>query len=276
MENIMKAIPREILGWQAAEPDEFYDRETLYDLIDGGAELYLTYDFRQAVVRRFAKSDAPEIELGIYDMGSGPDAYGIFSAERQDQDIGVGQDSEYGGGLLRFWKGQYFVTVLAIGDEAQARPAILALGHSVANAIPQISERPSILSFLPKENLIQTKIRFFHSHQVLNRQYFLASENILNLNRHTDAVFATYQINSSKSFLLLIQYPDRASAKEAYAGFLADYLPEADGRGAAQTENGNWTIAKRMDRNLIIVFEAPEKNWAADLVEQTIRLLGGK
>ncbi len=276
MEEIINAIPRDILGWQAEQPDESYDRETLYDYIDGGAELYLTYDFRQVMVRRYSKPNAPEIELGIYEMGSPQDAYGIFSAERQDEDIGIGQDSEYGGGLLRFWKGRYFVTALAIGDEEVARPAILALGHGVAQAISQPGERPSLLNLLPKESLIPNTIRFFHSYQVLNRQYFLSEDNILNLDNQTDALFAPYQTNGSKSFLLLIHYPDSLRAKKAFDSFVLNYLPEARFSGWARMENGTWTVARVRDRLVMIVFEALEKNWAEELLARVIGLLDAK
>lgn len=274
--DLVESIPTEILGWRAVQPDEWYDRETLYDYIDGGAELYLTYDFRQAMVRRFSKSEAPEIELGIYIMGSAQDAFGIFSAERQDEDVGIGQGSEYGGGLLRFWKGQYFVSILAIGDEEMARPAILALAQSVANAIPQIGEPPPMLKFLPTENLIKDRIRFFHSHQVLNRQYFLSTENILKLDRNTDAILAPYQINATKSLLLLIRYPDRSKAKSAHTAFLTNYLPEAISSHGAQTEEGNWTLSKVWDRYVIIVFDAPNKTWADQLLERAQTSLRGE
>lgn len=274
--DLIDSIPNEMLGWRAVQPDEWYDRETLYDYIDGGAELYLTYDFQQAMVRRFSKSEAPEIELGIYIMGSTQDAFGIFSAERQDEDVGIGQDSEYGGGLLRFWKSVYFVSILAIGDEQVARPAILALAQSIANAIPQIGEPPPILKFLPPENLIKDQIRFFHSHQVLNRQYFLSTENILKLDRKTDAVLAPYQINATKSLLLLIRYPDRSKAKKAHTAFLTNYLPEAISNQGVQTEVGKWTLAKVWDRYVIIVFDAPDQIWADQLSERVITSLRGQ
>jgi hypothetical protein len=32
--------------------------------------------------------------LDIYDMGNADDAFGIFSVEREDEEIGIGQDSE--------------------------------------------------------------------------------------------------------------------------------------------------------------------------------------
>jgi hypothetical protein len=267
----MESIPREISGWQADAADEVYDRETLYEYIDGGAELYLTYAFQNVFARRFVKQDAPEIVLEIYDMNSSQDAYGIFSSERQDEEVGIGQDSEYGGGLLRFWKDKYFVSVLAIGDEQTAKPVVFELGMKVAEAIPAVGERPDLLKYLPQENLLKNRIRFFHTHTILNRQYYLAGENILNLDRQTYCVFAPYQIDKNKSFLLIIHYENRSQAETSYLSFLANYLPEALGTGFAQLENGKWAMIKTSGKFLFIVFEAPSKEWASGLLSKVMR-----
>ncbi|MCU0644624.1 MAG: hypothetical protein MUC94_10215 [bacterium] len=271
VEKIMESIPREISGWQADAADEVYDRETLYEYIDGGAELYLTYAFQNVFARRFVKQDAPEIVLEIYDMNSSQDAYGIFSSERQDEEVGIGQDSEYGGGLLRFWKDKYFVSVLAIGDEQTAKPVVFELGMKVAEAIPAVGERPDLLKYLPQENLLKNRIRFFHTHTILNRQYYLAGENILNLDRQTYCVFAPYQIDKNKSFLLIIHYENRSQAETSYLSFLANYLPEALGTGFAQLENGKWAMIKTSGKFLFIVFEAPSKEWASGLLSKVMR-----
>lgn len=266
VEKLYQTIPKEIMGWKAEEKDEFYDRETLYEYINGGAELYLTYDFKQAFARRFVKPNAPEIILEIYEMNSSKDAFGVFSSERQDEEVGIGQDSEYGGGLLRFWKDKYFVSILVIGDEKVAKAAILELGERVADVIPSIGKKPEIIKCLPKENLVENKIRFFHTHSILNRQYFLASENILNLNRQTDCVIAPYQIGKQKSYLLLLQYETQSKAEAAYQSFLQNYMPEPSESGVAKMENDKWTMAKLRQELLMIVVEASDEKWVSQLL----------
>jgi len=266
-----QSIPKGIMGWKTETQDEVYTRENLYEYINGGAELYLTYDFQQVFVRRYVKTDAPEIVLEIYDMNTSKDAYGIFSVERQDEEVSIGQDSEYGGGLLRFWKDRFFVSILAIGDETTTKSAIFELGKKVAEQISATGQRPEILAYLPQENLVARRIRFFHTDMILNRQYFLANENILNLDRQTDCLFAPYQVGAYKSYLLMIDYKNPAKAKQAYQDFLTNYLPDAQATGFAKLENGKWTMAKLSDQLLLIVFEATGKEWAADLLSGVIK-----
>jgi hypothetical protein len=215
--------------------------------------------------------------LDIYDMGSSMDAYGVFTSEREDEQIGIGQGSEYGGGLLRFWKDRYFVSILAIGDEQTAKPAVVKLAKSIDALIKSTGPEPDILSCLPHNGLDMKSVRFFHTQMLLNKHYYVADENILNLNKTTDCVLAEYPDNEiSSTYLLLIRYRNDSQAREAYKGFLNTYMPEAGTEGYTRTENKKWALAKLQKTMVGIVFDAPSKNRAIDLMSEVIFQRKGK
>jgi len=266
MNDLYQALPDQILNWKAYGKDEIYNRETIFKYIDGGGELYLTYGFKQVYVRRYVNPDHEEIILDIYDMGSSADAFGIFSVEREGEEAGFGQGSEYGGGLLRFWKGRYFVSIIAMGDEQKSKPAILELAKRVA-ALIEPGSKPSLLKFLPAEGLIENKISYLHSYIPLNNLYFIASENILHLGPKTDCLWAAYRVNNGQTaYFLLIKYADQRKAAEAYENFIKIYMPEAFPSGLAQMENKKWTAAKVTKNMVAVVFESPQKKWALKLL----------
>ncbi|MFH1573046.1 MAG: DUF6599 family protein [Acidobacteriota bacterium] len=271
--GIYQSLPEEAMGWRRAGPDETYDRRTLFNYIDGGAELYLSYDFRGAFVRRFtmAGDTESEIVLDIYDMGTPEEAYGIFSAEREDEDIGIGQGSEYGGGLLRFWKGSYFVSIVVIGDAEPAKPAMMELARAAAAVIPAEGERPAMLARLPRAGLREREVRYFHSPKVLNNHYFLSNEDILDLGRGTQGVLARYDRDGSRPVLLMIQYPAAVQAETACDKFIQAYMPEAGTTGLAEMENRRWTLAKVEDNLVTIVFEAASREAAEKLMSEIPR-----
>jgi hypothetical protein len=70
-----------------------YSSRTLFDYINGAAELYLAFGFRNLTARRFKKSAQPPVIVEPYEMASSEDAYAAFSFERQDEGIGIGQGS---------------------------------------------------------------------------------------------------------------------------------------------------------------------------------------
>src|SRR5512139_602295 len=127
--------PQEIRGWKWEGEHGIYDRKSLYDYIDGAAEVYLAYSFERVEARRYVKDGRPPIVAEVYRMGSAEDAFGIFSLERQDPEAGIGQGSEFGGGMLRFWKGRYFASLYAEGEAPGIDEALLTLGRALAASI---------------------------------------------------------------------------------------------------------------------------------------------
>jgi hypothetical protein len=257
-------LPTKIGEWQADGKDQVFDRETIFKYIDGGAELYLAYDFRSVFSRKFTGPGGSVIVLDIYDMGGAADAFGIFTSEREDEDAGIGQDSEFGGGLLRFWKGSRFVSILNDGGDEKADQAVLELGRAVDRALPASGPGPDLLKYLPRESLDRKKIRFFHQPLLLEKHYFVANENLLHLGPKTDCVLAEYPLGKEDFLvLLLVRYESNAQAKAAFDHFIKIYMPEAKA-GLAQMENKKWTMAA-LDRDLLsIVFEAPDEQKAID------------
>src|SRR3972149_6185506 len=143
------SLPSEAGGWKWDEKEMKYDSRTLFKYIDGAAELYLAYGFQNLTVRRFEKSNQPPLIVELYEMASSGDAYGVFSFEHQDEAVEIGQGSEFGGGLLRFWKGKYFVSIYAEGEGAEVESAILTMGKAAANSIPATGPEPKLVGFIP-------------------------------------------------------------------------------------------------------------------------------
>ena len=269
MNNWYQSIPKKMKDWTVEVKDKTFNRETIFKYINGGAELYLSFDFKQVFVREFTGPGRKKITLDIYDMGHSEEAFGIFSSEREDKTVGVGQDSEYSHGLLRFWKDRYFISILAIGNDPGTREIILKLGNTVASAIPSTGQPPELLKYLPQEKLDKKRIRYFHSDIVLNNQYYIANENILNLNRDTNCILAEYATCSQDpGIFLMAQYNNKKRARIAYELFLKTYMPEAIHTGSARMENKKWAMVK-INKNLIkIVFEAPDQKWASVLLSK--------
>ena len=263
--DLSDKVPKKVGVFEMDGEDRVYDRKTLYDYMDGGAEVYLAFDFREAWTRTYADAAGRELALDVYDMGSPAEAFGVFSCDREDPEAGIGQASEYGFGLLRFWQGRYFVAVTA-SDEG-VDEAILELGREVVKHLGPPGEAPDMLGFLPADGLRPARTSYFHSSINLNNRFFVSSENILRLDRATDCVLAEYETDAGKeAYLLLVRYPDDGKAGAARGSFLAAYAPEAGEEGLARTEDGTWVFASRTGRFLAVIFQSPSTDWSRRLV----------
>ena len=258
--DIYRSVPDRIQEWQAVGEDARYDRATLFDYMNGGAEVYLAFDFREVFVRRYQRGEDEELSLDIYDMGSPKEAFGVFSCDREDEEAGIGRDSEYGFGLLRFWKGRYFVSIMAGAEGEDVDRAVLELGRAVDGLLKDEGRQPDILKMLPQEGLRPDRVSYFHNNVNLNNRFFIAAENILKLQRETDCVFSEYGPPDTEPVnLLIVRYPDAHSAQDAYRSFLESYMPESGETAATQTEDGRWTLARITGSVVSIVFGAPDE-----------------
>lgn len=272
MKDFGPKIPKQVLNWKASGEDAVYDRKTLYGYMDGGAEVYLAFDFREVFVRRYADTEGNELVLDIYDMGSPAEAFGMFSCDRQDPDAGIGQGSEYGPGLLRFWRGRYFVSITVSGNEEKAEKAVLDLGKAVAPVLGPDGAPPDMIKLLPPAGLLADKTAYFHNHIHLSNRYYVSPDNILNLDEKTECLFAEYDPGSGDSGrLLVVRYPDAERTKTAAASFLKSFLPGADTDGAARVEGKGWSTIKTRGNVLAAVFEASSKAYAGWLAEAAVR-----
>ena len=265
------SLPSEAGGWKWDGKETKYDSRTVFKYMDGAAELYLAYGFQNLTVRRFEKLNQPPLILELYEMASSEDAYGVFSFEHQDEAVGIGQGSEFGGGLLRFWKGKYFVSIYPEGEGAEVESGILVMGRAVANSIPATGSEPKLVGFVPGIDLglVDKSVRYLKSHVLLNQRFFIAHQNILNLNRKTEAVLAQYVQDKQKTQLLLIRYPDLKEAIDAYQSFMKVYLPDAGGKDRFRTEDRKWTFARQRNEFVLIVFGAPTAADAEALLNAT-------
>jgi len=264
-------------GWKWDGKDKKYNSKTIFSYMDGAAELYLAYGFENLTVRRFEQSSQPPITFEFYEMASSEDAYGVFSYEHQDETAGIGQGSEFGGELLRFWKGKYFVSIYAEGQGTEVESGILKIGKAAANSIPSLGSEPKLVGYIPGKELglIDKSVRYLKSHVLLNQRFFIAHQNILNLNQKTEAVLAQYLEDKQKTQLLLIRYPDSKGAADAYQSFMKAYLPDAVGKDRSKTEDRKWTFARQRNEFVIIIFGASTEAAAEALVKSTEGKLPG-
>ena len=217
-EEIIKKLPSRVMGWKKSAQRAGYNSKTLYKYINGGAELYISYDFKELAAFTYRKSGNEEVKVDIFDMGTSASAYGVFShcKEGVDRFVAEGVESEYASGLLTFWKGRYYVSILAYPETEEKRAVVQKLGRHIAGLIGEESKKPAILGLLPQQNLLPQTPRYFRHYIWLNSHFFISNENILNIDKNTEAVLAKYTFGEKGGkavILLLVTYPDENEAK---------------------------------------------------------------
>ena len=96
---------------------ELFEAGNLSDKINGKAELYLSAGFTGLVSQRYRDEVTPDlwIEAFVYDMGSGRNAFAVFSAQRREnaESLDITQYAYSSPNALFLVHGQFYIELIA-------------------------------------------------------------------------------------------------------------------------------------------------------------------
>ncbi len=253
-----RAIPAEIQGWRAAEPVKTYGPGAVYDYMDGGAEVYLSYGMKALHVRVYRGPDGSSITLNLFQMASPAAACGVLSFERVDGPAGIGQDSEYGAGILRFWQGSWFVFIQAERESPACREAILALGRRLAAGLGPPGVVPALPAALPAAGLRPLSVRLVLTPQLLASMETVAADNALGLPDRCEAVTARYGQVGQHERVIVARYADAASARKGLSSFLQRRKPKPWSLDHPQRGPQGWSGGALQGALAVLVLDAPD------------------
>lgn len=154
----------EVEGFTPLAPGESFGPENLSDKINGKAELYLSAGFKEMSCRKFALNAAGKahVEVFVYDMGSAPNAYAVFSGQRRPGSPGspLTANAYTTANALFFAQGQYYVEIVA-DRAAETLPNSLATyAKALLARLPAVQgEGQDAKALFPREGLEPDTIR---------------------------------------------------------------------------------------------------------------------
>ncbi len=264
MDSLSLLLPTPEDGWIRSEASEMYNRHNLFDYIDGGAELFLAYDFQKLAVQRYIPAIEDSIEektitVEIWQMNSPEDAYGVFSMDQEGEKVSIGQNGVYDAGYLRFRKNVYMVRILQM--VASSKETIFRWGREIDQKIQQEGKLPLLVQQVPPDSLLAGSVCFFHKQIILNNLYPISDQDKLNLNTETDCVLADFRVCEDRLKLLLIRYPDSTEAKTIETSLKESHVIKGDIAPDKMPATKERELSgMELSRNyLILVFEGKDK-----------------
>jgi hypothetical protein len=154
-----------LTGWVLSGNPRTFSRDGLYGYVDGGAEVFLQYGFRDLTVFNLIPDKAADpkkaITLEIFRMDSPKDAFGIFSTRREGGELvspGIKTFHWLGQEQASLVKGNLFINILAAGcTQAEVGDFVASL---VVNLPAGETPMPEAFSCLPDFDLVQGTERY--------------------------------------------------------------------------------------------------------------------
>ncbi len=267
-------MPDQLEGWQAEKALLLNTPSDLYNYIDGGAELYISYGFGQALSKTYKKDGNPEVLAEVYDLLESRNAYGVFTQSREDEKSLYGQGTYSLPGAVFFWKDRYYISLSTWDATPEAGRFIHSLALHITSCIDREGKIPAVVSFLPKEGLIPSGYKYFHHTVWMNAFFFISDHNVLNIDEHTDAVLARYARGEGRMYLLLVQYQDGVLAGNAFDLFGKEFFPAGLKDDCIRLPDGTWLAAFKTGSLVVAVFNGQTCDDARQLLVSVLNICG--
>jgi hypothetical protein len=233
--SLVALLPGDALidGWRMIGAPVFYSADNLFEYIDGKAEEFIAYDFHRLASAQYSPDGSEDgtVTIDIYDMGADASAFGIYSYQRYPEAdyVEIGGQGFFTEASLEFWRGRYFVKMLAAESSDVIKDVMARFGQHVSSNIKGDVKLPVILSYLPKKGY------------VVNSAVF-ALKDIMGQSFLKNGVEADYIIDGSVSRLFLAQYTSSEEALEAFNSY-SKFLRESGGKIEPLSNTGERAFA---------------------------------
>jgi len=152
----MPGLLPELAGWTREGEPETYTAETLFEYIDGAADLYLSYAFDELATASYSGGGKRSMTVEVYRHGGLRDAFGIYSQERPKNGrfVAIGTEGYYDTGVLNFFHGPYYVKITGFYLGESDEPTLTAAAEETAKRLGQTPKFPEVLAIFPTEGKI--------------------------------------------------------------------------------------------------------------------------
>ncbi|MDO9530943.1 MAG: hypothetical protein Q7O12_02275 [Deltaproteobacteria bacterium] len=157
------ALIPEVDGFTPLVPTQSFGPDNLSDKIDGKAELYLSAGFKEMSCRSFGLggSGGAHVEVLVYDMGSAPNAYAVFSGQRRSgsPSIALTANAYATANALFFTQGKFYVEIVADRAGETLQKSLEAYAAALLAKLPSQAEAKDQAALFPKEGLTRETVR---------------------------------------------------------------------------------------------------------------------
>jgi len=192
----------EITGWKQSGEIQTFIPKTLYEYINGAADLYLIYDFQELKVAEYQNEKKASVTIDVYRHITPTHAFGIYSQERLPNAnfINVGTQGYVEEEILNFIVGPYYVKITGYKIESGGQEVLISFAKKVAENLKEKGTLPALLKSFPLDGKVKNSEKFIN-------------KNFLGYAFLHSAFTADYELSGKKFKLFVIEPADKTECK---------------------------------------------------------------
>ena len=220
------AFPK-ITGWKLSGEIQTFSPQTLFEYINGAADLYLMYDFQELKTAEYVDEKKASVMVDVYRHQTPTHAFGIYSQERLSNAdfIDVGVQGYIEKNVLNFFTGSYYVKLTSFNTGPEDQEVLLTFAKKVAENLGEKGRLPALLATFPAEGKMK------------NSEKFIAKK-FLGYSFLHSAFTADYELAGKKFKLFIIESENQRECRNIIQKYL-----EQTGKTGKNVVEGRHTIS---------------------------------
>jgi len=217
----------EITGWKQSGEIQTFIPKTLFEYINGAADLYIMYDFQELKVAEYQNEKKASVTVEVYEHKTPTHAFGIYSQERLPNAnfIDVGAQGYIENNVLNFLTGPCYVKMTSYNAGAEDREILLTFAKKMSENLGAKGTLPGILFSFPEDGEKKNSEKFIN-------------KNFLGYSFLHSAFTADYDLSGKKFKLFVIEGVDRKDCSEMVEKYL-----QQSGNTEKNIVESNYTIS---------------------------------
>ncbi len=211
----------EMAGWKQDGKPQVFSPRTLYEYINGAADLYLTYEFQDLNVAEYKGEGKAAVTVEVYRQGDSTQAFGIYSQERlpNARFFDIGAQGYQEPNVLNFVAGPYYVKINGYNTGVEDAQTLLAFGRKMEGVLGGKSALPRLLSLFPREGMKRNTEKF-------------VSKDFLGYSFFHSGYTADYEVGDKKFKIFVIEGKDAGDCRR----MMEKYLKQTGNEGKTVSE----------------------------------------
>jgi len=206
----------EMIGWRQDGKTQVFSPKTLYEYINGAADLYLSYEFQDLQVAEYKGEKKTGVTVEVYRHKDPIQAFGIYSQERlaNAKFLDLGAQGYYEPNVMNFLTGPYYVKINGFNTGEDDEKVLMPFAKMVAEVLGEKNSLPPILSSFPGEGKKKNSEKFI-------------SKNFLGYSFFHSGYTADYEASGKKFKIFVIQGKDQEDCR----AMMEKYLKQTGSEG---------------------------------------------
>ena len=274
-QDISRLLPSmdKLNGWKFIRGPEVYPGDKLFDLIDGGADIYFEYGFIQVVSADYSDQAQNITQAEIYEMTDASSAYGIFSLMQQSPlwNNAYGQLAVVTNDYIAYWKGKYYVIISWNSRRDASSRSMEILAGMINENLKETGDYPGLISAFHATEPGKRAV-FIEGNLALSNFYYFDYKDIFEI---SEAIACTPENHHR----IIFRYPDASrallvfsSAKQAMMANKRFTDVSMVYQGFTCKDNkGNQILVKQEERFIIVLVSLKPGTALTPLMDEVVQ-----